>query len=132
MVALYVRRRHALAAIEAELQASAPQLASMYAMFGRLTSNERVVTGAEQVPPARRFRVRPRGWSWPGRWADVAAVVMLVSFLASGLVLAVRAHPVPTRCPQPTVAAQSSSMPSLAAMRNASPLPARYPGERCR
>jgi ferric-dicitrate binding protein FerR (iron transport regulator) len=83
--------RRRLAALDRRLAAEAPALASMYAMFGRLTGGERP-TGIEALTtdPPRRRRPHP---------AHVAVVMALAAVIALCVTLSTQLHPGLRSCP---------------------------------
>jgi hypothetical protein len=87
-MSLSTREQQALNSIEARLAASAPMLASLLAMFTRLTANEQL-PARERIRSGRPLRRRPgasrrgrvphRQLVWPALWLAVSIALVAVA-----------------------------------------------------
>lgn len=122
------RLERRLGQIESELELAVPRLATMFAMFTRLTAGERP-NGAERLlAPGRLSSPRWRGpGQWPGlqhfpglrdwhpvfRRPEIVALVMVAIAIASVVAFASSARPQDMRCPRQAASAQSQAPPPV-------------------
>jgi hypothetical protein len=107
-MSLPVGQQRVLEDIEGALQTSEPRLASMYAIFTRLTKNE-TRPRCEELPAGRRFRwlcclsagriiraITPKPW---GRVSRALALAQIITVLAAlGVLIGLTAHTVRGAC----------------------------------
>jgi hypothetical protein len=92
------RDRRRLALIDRRLGAESPQLASMFAMFNRLTTADEII-GHEQLPPPARPRLAVL------RSTHVAVLVMLAAVIALFFALGTQLHTAVRPCGSSVTAA---------------------------
>lgn len=95
------RDRRRLALIDRKLGADAPQLASMFALFNRLTMAE-AISGSEQLPPPARSRLTAL------RSTHVAVLVMLAAMIALFFALSTQLHTAVRPCGSSVTAAMTA------------------------